>query len=180
MYYKLSANLDFFWLFIAVILESGSFFYFIGIFWINMNFWADWCLFFLFGSSIFQTVDMGSAIIDSFEQLLNQFVPVNQQWFSSDRARPRFRAGAVRPKLRTSSQRGAALKGQYARILANFRSRRLRKFSPVGRAVQPVLSLDILKSPVVAPIRNRYLGWWVSWIPMCYQNSQTKNLVYAW
>ena len=93
---------------------------------------------------------MGSAIIDSFEQLLNQIVPVNQQWFSSDRVRPRFRAGAVRPKRRTSSNCGVALKGQYARILKNLRSRRLRKFGPVGRTVQPVLSLNILKSSVFA------------------------------
>ena len=30
---------------------------------------------------------------DSFEQLLNQYLAVTQHWFSSDRARPRFRAG---------------------------------------------------------------------------------------
>ena len=88
---------------------------------------------------------------DSFEQLLNQFSPVNQQWFSSDRARPRFRAGAVRPKRLTSTQRGVALKGQYAQVLANLRSKRLRKIGPVGRAVQPFHSLEILKSSVDAP-----------------------------
>ena len=97
---------------------------------------------------------MDSTTNDGFEQLLNQFVPMNQQWFSSDRARPRFRVGAVRPKCQTSVQRAEALKGHYAQILANFRSRRLRKFGPVGRSAQPVLSLDILKSPVVAPDRK--------------------------
>ena len=64
---------------------------------------------------------------DSFEQLLNQYLPVTQTWFSSDRARPRFRAGAVRPRRSTTVQRGEELKSQYARILANFRTKRARK-----------------------------------------------------
>ena len=51
-----------------------------------------------------------------------------------------------------------ALKGQYARILAIFSSRRLRKFGPVGCSAQPVLNLDILKSPVVAPDRKSLSG----------------------
>ena len=42
---------------------------------------------------------------DSFEQLLNQYLPVTQHWFSSDRARPRFRAGAVRPRRSSTVQR---------------------------------------------------------------------------
>ena len=65
---------------------------------------------------------MDSTNNDSFEKLRNQFVPMNQRWFSSDRARPSFRAGTVRPKRQTSVQRVAALKCHYARILANFRS----------------------------------------------------------
>ena len=63
---------------------------------------------------------------DSFEQLLNQYLPVTQHWFSSDRARPRFRAGAVRPRRSSTVQRGVELRSQYARILANFRSKRGR------------------------------------------------------
>ena len=97
---------------------------------------------------------MDSTNNDCFEQLLNQFVVMNQMWFSSDRARPRFRAWAARPNRQTLVQRAAALKGQHARILANFCSRRLRKFGPVERSAQPVLSLDILKSPLVAPDRK--------------------------
>ena len=83
---------------------------------------------------------------------------MNQRWFSSDRARPKFRAGAVLPKRQTSVLRAAALKVQYAPILANCRSRRLWKFGPVGRSVQPVLSLDILQYPVVAPGRKSLSG----------------------
>ena len=83
---------------------------------------------------------------------------MNQRWFSSERARRSFRAGAVRPKRQTSVQHAEALRGQYAQILANFRSRRLRKFGPVGHSAQPVLSLDILKSPVVAPDRKSLSG----------------------
>ena len=90
-----------FWLFTAILFESGSFPYFIGIFLIHINFWTYWCLLFVFGSSIFQTVEMDSTINDSFEQLLNQFVPVNQRWFSYDRARPSFHAEAFRPKRHT-------------------------------------------------------------------------------
>ena len=132
--------------------------HFLILFLFHINFWTYWCLFFLFGSSIFQTVEMDFTNNDSFEQLLNQFVPVIQRWFSSDRARPRFRAGAAHPNRQTSAQRAMALKGQYARILANFRSRRLQKFGPLGRFLQPVLSLDILKSPVVAPDRKSLPG----------------------
>ena len=95
---------------------------------------------------------------DSFEQLLNQFIPLNQHWFSSDRARPRFRAGAVRPKRSTTLQHGAALKGQYARILANFRSKRLRKLRSVNPHVQRVQSLEILKSSMVAPDQKSLNG----------------------
>ena len=154
----------FFCVFTPGFIAFGSFTYFIGTFLFHFNFWSYWCVLFLFGSSIFQTVVMDSMNTnmdtnnDSFEQLLNQFVPMNQRWFSSDRARPRFFAGAVRPKRQTSVQRVAALKGQYTRILANFRSRRLWKFGPVGRSAQPVLSLDTLKSPVVAPNRKSLSG----------------------
>ena len=95
---------------------------------------------------------------DSFEQLLNQLIPLNQHWFSSDRSRPGFRAGAVRPKRPNSQQRGMALKGQYALILANFRSKRLRKTRTVGRTVQPVHILEILKSSVVAPDQKSRSG----------------------
>ena len=131
---------------------------FIDIFGINIYFWIYWCIFVLFGPFLFQTVVMDTNANDSFEQLLIQFIPVNQQWFSSDRARPRFRAGAVRPRRPTSSQRAVALKGQYARILTNFRLRRLRKIGPVGRAVQSVHSLEILKSSVVAPDQKSLSG----------------------
>ena len=81
---------------------------------------------------------------DSFEQLLNQYLPVTQHWFSSDRARPRFRAGAVRPRRSSTVQRGMELRNQYARILANFRSKRGR--TPVISKLQSqsVNSLEIL------------------------------------
>ena len=82
--------------------------------------WIYWCVFVLFGAFPFQTVVMDTNANDSFELLLNQFIPINPHWFSSDRARPRFCAGEVRTKRPTSLQRGVALKGQYARILANF------------------------------------------------------------
>ena len=96
---------------------------------------------------------------DSFEQLLNQFIPINQHWFSSDRARPRLRAGAVRPKRLTTLQRGAALRGQHARTFANFRSKRLRKVRSVNRHVQSVQSLEILKSSVVAQDQKSLTGF---------------------
>ena len=77
-------------------------------------YWNCWCVILLLGVFHFQTV-MGintKNANDSFEQLLNQFIPINQHWFSSDRARPRFCTGAVRPKRSTTLQRGAALRGQ--------------------------------------------------------------------
>ena len=95
---------------------------------------------------------------DSFEQLLNQYLPVTQPWFSSDRARPRFRAGAVRPRRSTTVQRGAELKSQYARILANFRTKRARKTSVPNRQSQSVHSLEILKTPVVAKDQKSLTG----------------------
>ena len=84
---------------------------------------------------------------DSFEQLLNQYLPINQHRFSSNRARPRFRAGAVRPRRSTTLQRGAELRGQYARILANFRKKRARKTKLTNRQPQSVQCLEISKSP---------------------------------
>ena len=95
---------------------------------------------------------------DSFEQLLNQYLPINQHWFASDRARPRFRAGAVRPRRSTTLQRGAELRGQYARILVNFRSKRLRKPKLTNRQTQSVQSLQILKSSVVAQDQKSLTG----------------------
>ena len=92
---------------------------------------------------------------DSFEQLLNQYLPVTQHWFSSDRARPRFRAGAVRPRRSTTVQRGVELRSQYARIVANFRSKRGR--IPKQQS-QSVNSLEILKSPVVAADQKSLTG----------------------
>ena len=95
---------------------------------------------------------------DSFEQLLNQYIPVNQHWFSSDRARPRFRAGAVRPRRSSTLQRGVELRSQYARILANFRTKRARKTTLTNRQPQSVHSLEILKSPVVAKDQKSLTG----------------------
>ena len=60
--------------------------------------------------------------------------------------------------MSTTLQRGAALRGQYARILANFRSKRLRKVRSVNRHVQPVQSLEILKSSVVAQDQKSLTG----------------------
>ena len=95
---------------------------------------------------------------DNFEQLLNQYLPVNQHWFSSDRARPRFRAGAVRPRGSSTLQRGVELRSQYARILANFRIKRARKTTLTNRQPQSVHSLEILKSPVVAKDQKSLTG----------------------
>ena len=92
---------------------------------------------------------------DSFEQLLNQYLPVTQHWFSSDRARPRFRPGAVRPRRSSTVQRGVELRSQYARILANFRAKRGR--IPKQQS-QSVNSLEILKSPVVAADQKSLTG----------------------
>ena len=90
----------FFWLFIAVVNWFPSFIYLIGVFSISNITWVYWSLVF-FKLFVFQTVSMKPSRDDSFEQLLNQFVPINRSWFSSDRARPRFRSGAVRPKRPT-------------------------------------------------------------------------------
>ena len=81
------------------------------------------CVLVLLGAFHFQTEmdPIANNSNDSFEQLLNQYLPINQHWFASDRARPRFRAGAVRPRRSTTLQRNGELRGQYARILANFR-----------------------------------------------------------
>ena len=79
-----------------------------GIFLFPNNFWDLLEFVLVIASSIFQTVCMDSTTNDSFEKLLNQFVPMNQRWFSSDRARPRFRVGAVRPKCQTSVRRAEA------------------------------------------------------------------------
>ena len=95
---------------------------------------------------------------DSLEQLLNQNLPINQHRFSSDRARPRFRAGAVRPRRSTTLQRGAELRGQYARILANFRTKRARKTKLTNRQPQSAQSLEILKSPVLAQNQKSLTG----------------------
>ena len=95
---------------------------------------------------------------DSFEQLLNQYLPVTQHWFSSDRARPRFRAGAVRPRRSSTVQRGMELRNQYARILANFRSKRGRTPVISKQQSQSVNSLEILKSPVVTKDQKSLTG----------------------
>ena len=95
---------------------------------------------------------------DSFEQLLNQYLPVHHYWFSSDRARPRFCAGAVRPRRSSTVQRGVELKSQYARILANFRTKRARKTTITKQQNQSVHSLEILKAPVVAKDQKSITG----------------------
>ena len=122
---------------------------------------------------------MNTTRDDSFEQLLNQFVLINQRWFSSDSARPRFRSRAVHPKRPTSTQLAEALKGQYVRILAIFRSWRLRKFGPVGRSSQQVLSLDIRKSPVVAPDRKSLSGLVGNLDVDVLSEIQPKNLAFV-
>ena len=86
------------WIFSTVVCDCGIFPDFIDLFEIISYSWIYWCMFVLFGAFPFQTVVMDTNANDSFEQLLNQFVPLNQHWFSSDRAWPRFRAGAVRQK----------------------------------------------------------------------------------
>ena len=120
--------------------------------------WHCCCVLVLLGAFHFQTVMDFNAnnANDSYEQLLNQFLPINQHWFSSDRARPRFRAGAVRPRRSTTLQRGAELRGQYAQILANFRSK--RKTKVMNHQTQSVQILEILKSSVVAQDQNSLTG----------------------
>ena len=131
-----------------------------GLFDLVSVYWNCWLVLVLLAAFRFQTVmDLNANNAnDSFEQLLNQFIPINQHWFSSDRARPRFRAGAVRPRRSTTLQRGAALRGQYAQILANFRSKRLRKTKLVNRQTQSLQSLEILKSSVVAQDQKSLTG----------------------
>ena len=41
----------------------------------------------IFGAFLFQTAIMDTTANDSFEQLLNQVIPLNQHWFTSNRAR---------------------------------------------------------------------------------------------
>ena len=76
----------------------------VGLFDLISVYWNCWCVFVLLGVFHFQTEmdNNTNNANDSFEQLLNQFIPINQHWFSSDRARPRFRAGAVRRKRSTT------------------------------------------------------------------------------
>ena len=119
-----------------------------------------WSVIVLLGAFHFQTAMDSNTnnANDSFEQLLNQYLPINQHWFSSDKARPRFRAGAVRPRRSSTLQRGVELRSQYARILANFRTKRARKTTLTNRQPQSVQSLEILKSPVVAKDQKSLTG----------------------
>ena len=119
-----------------------------------------WSVIVLLDAFHFQTVMDSNTnnANDSFEQLLNQYLPINQHWFSSDRARPRFRAGAFCPRRSTTLQFGAELRGQYARILANFRTKRARKTKLPNRQPQSVQSLEILKSAVVAQDQKSLTG----------------------
>ena len=132
----------------------------VGLFELVSAYWYCCCVLVLLGAFLFQTVMNLNAnnANDRFEQLLNQFLPINQHWFSTDCARPRFRAGVVRPRRSTTLQRGAELRGQYARILANFRSKRLRKTKLMNRQTQSVQSLEILKSSVVAQDQKSLTG----------------------
>ena len=120
---------------------------FAGLFDFVSAYWFFCCVLVLLGAFHFQTEmdPIANNSNDSFEQLLNQYLPINQHWFASDRARPRFRAMTVRPRRSTTLQRNAELRGQYARILANFRSKRLRKPKLTNRQTQSVQSLQILK-----------------------------------
>ena len=132
----------------------------VGLFDLVSVYWYCCYVLVLLGAFHFQAVmDLNANNAnDSFEQLLNQFLPINQHWFSSDRARQRFRAGAVRPRRSTTLQCGAELRGQYARILTNFRSKKLRKTKLMNRQTQSVQSLEILKSSVVAQDQKSLTG----------------------
>ena len=133
---------------------------FAGLFDLVSAYWYCFCVLVLLGAFHLQTEMDTNAnnANDSFEQPLNQYLPINQHWFASDRARPRFRAGAVRPRRSTALQCGAELRGQYARILANFRSKRLRRTKLINRQTQSVQSLQILKSSVVAQDQKSLTG----------------------
>ena len=116
----------------------------------------------LLGGFLFQTAMNPNTSTnntnDSLEQLLNQYLPVHQHWFSSDRARPRFRAGAVRPRRSSTVQGGVELRSQYTRILANFRTKRARKTTITKHQIQSAHSLEILKAPVVAKDQKSITG----------------------
>ena len=99
------------WIFSTVICDWGILSSFVDLFEIISFYWDYCCVFVLFGAFPFQNPVMDTNANDSFEQLLNQIIPLKQHWFASDRARPRFCAGAVLPKRPTTLQRGAALKG---------------------------------------------------------------------
>ena len=97
--------------------------------------WNCWCVLVLLGAFHFQTVmDLNTNNAnDSFEQLLNQYIPINQHWLYW-------------------------LRGQYSRILANFGSKRLRKTKSVNRQTQSVQSLEILRSSLVAQDQKSLTG----------------------
>ena len=126
------------------------------------SYWICWNATGLLGAFLFQTAmnpnTSANNTNDSFEQLLNQYLPVHQHWFSSDRARPRFRAGAVRPRRSSTVQRGVELRSQYARILANFGTKRARRTTITQQQNQSVHSLEILKAPVVAKDQKSITG----------------------
>ena len=69
--------------------------------------WVCWGSVFII-LKFFQSI-MNQSRDDSFERLLNQFSPLSRPWFSSDWSRQRVRSGAVRPKRKTSAQRGEVL-----------------------------------------------------------------------
>ena len=133
---------------------------FAGLFDFVSAYWFCCCVVVLLGAFHFQTEmdPIANNSNDSFEQLLNQYLPINQHWFASGRAQPRFRAGAVGPRRSTTLQRNAELRGQYARILANFRSKKLRKPKLTNCQTQSVQSLQILKSSVVAQDQKSLTG----------------------
>ena len=80
------------WIISTVISDWDLLSSFGGLFYLVSIYWNCWCVFVLLRIFHFQSVmDINTNNAnDSFEQLLNQFIPINQHWFSSDRARPWF------------------------------------------------------------------------------------------
>ena len=148
------------WIITLAVSDCDLFLSFVDFFVFVSSYRICWSVIVLLGAFYFQTAMDSNTnnTNDSFEQLLNQYLPINQHWFSSDRARPRFRAGVVRPRRSSTLQRGVELRSQYARILANFRTKRARKTTLTNRQPQSVQSLEILKSPVVAKDQKSLTG----------------------
>ena len=82
---------------------------------------------------------------------------LHQLCFTVNCSRQVALTAAARLRRKLSAERAAAPSGQYARILANFRSGRLRKSWPTKQSQEQMLSLGSLKSSFFASDRKSLL-----------------------